>query len=123
LRATSFPRDWKGFFRRSYGCSVRPEVGGACGFETASGGAAISLAGGFAIGDVAALLEAFSLLGDAATTTIEMITSTAAANKKSPAIIFLAALQVEVQHFAEKMLHGKNVSAVEFGGAYRAPGA
>ncbi len=34
-----------------------------------------------------------------------------------------AALQVEVQHFAEKMLHGQNVSAVEFGGAYRAPGA
>jgi hypothetical protein len=37
--------------------------------------------------------------------------------------ISLAALQVEVQHFAEKMLHGQNVSAVEFGGAYRAPGA
>ncbi len=34
-----------------------------------------------------------------------------------------AGLQVEVQHFAEKMLHGQNVSAVEFGGAYRAPGA
>jgi replicative superfamily II helicase len=35
----------------------------------------------------------------------------------------VAALQVEVQHFAEKMLHGQIVSAVEFGGAYRAPGA
>jgi hypothetical protein len=34
-----------------------------------------------------------------------------------------AGLQVEVQHFAEKMLHGQIVSAVEFGGAYRAPGA
>ena len=26
----------------------------------------------------------------------------------------LAALQVEVQHFLEKMLHGKNVSTTEF---------
>jgi hypothetical protein len=37
--------------------------------------------------------------------------------------VYTAGLQVEVQHFAEKMLHGQIVSAVEFGGAYRAPGA
>jgi hypothetical protein len=59
---------------------------------------------------------ALDLSRPAKNSSAEMLSPRSAAEK-------LAALQVEVQHFAEKMLHGQNVSAVEFGGAYRAPGA